>query len=219
MENSPVPKEYQVLYIIVNYGLASKIIKYAKERSLTTGGTVIPGIGTIKNRLLELLGLTEIRKEIVLMVTERAKAARALEEIGQKFKFNKPHTGIGFSIAAKEFWGGHNHSYGNTEESRGGEDSMYDAIFVVVDRGKAELVIDAATKAGSRGGTIINARGSGIHETSKLFAMEIEPEKEVVLILAEKKLTEPIVSNIREELHIDKPGNNPGIIFILSGRR
>ena len=173
MENSPVPKEYQVLYIIVNYGLASKIIKYAKERSLTTGGTVIPGIGTIKNRLLELLGLTEIRKEIVLMVTERAKAARALEEIGQKFKFNKPHTGIGFSIAAKEFWGGHNHSYGNTEESRGGEDSMYDAIFVVVDRGKAELVIDAATKAGS--GERYHARSSGIHETAN--SCEIEPEK------------------------------------------
>jgi len=92
------------------------------------------------------------------------------------------------------------------------EDSLYDAIFVIVDRGKAEAVIDAASKAGSKGGTIIHARGSGIHETSKLFAMEIEPEKEVVLILAEKNLTDPIVSTIREELQIDKPGK--GIIFI-----
>ena len=37
--------------------------------------------------------------------------------------------------------------------------------------------------------------GAGIHETSKLFAMDIEPEKEVVLILAkvkEKPLNKPV---------------------------
>jgi nitrogen regulatory protein PII len=81
-----------------------------------------------------------------------------------------------------------------------------------VDRGKAEDVIDAATKAGSKGGTIINARGSGIHETSKLFSMDIEPEKEIVIILSEVESTEKIVSSIRSHLKIDEPGN--GIIFI-----
>ncbi|MGB4071373.1 MAG: P-II family nitrogen regulator [bacterium] len=217
MTNSPSPGEYQLLYIIVNCGLGSKVIRYAKEQGLTTGATVIIGKGTVNDRLLEFLGLTEIRKEIVIMVTERAKAFRALEEIGRKFQFHKPHTGIGFCIAVKYFFRGLKHPGENLEESRGeeesmSEDTMYDAIFVIVDRGKAEAVIDAATKAGSKGGTIIHARGSGIHETSKLFAMEIEPEKEVVLILAEKNLTDPIVSTIREELQIDKPGK--GIIFI-----
>lgn len=90
---------------------------------------------------------------------------------------------------------------------------MYNAIFVVVDRGKAEAVIDAATKAGSRGATIINARGSGIHETSTLFSMAIEPEKEIVMILAQVSLTESIVSIIHERLHIDEPGQ--GILFTL----
>ena len=71
---------------------------------------------------------------------------------------------------------------------------MYQSIIAIVERGHAENVIDAATQAGSRGGTIINARGSGIHETSTLFAMEIEPEKEVVLIVAEKKNTDHIVN-------------------------
>jgi len=72
--------------------------------------------------------------------------------------------------------------------------------------------MDVATKSGSRGGTIINARGSGIHETQKLFAMEIEPEKEIVLIIAKNEITELIVTSIREELKIDEPGK--GIIFI-----
>lgn len=82
----------------------------------------------------------------------------------------------------------------------------------IVDRVKAEDVIDAATKAGSKGGTIINGRGSGIHETKKLFLMDIEPEKEIVIILSEVDLTEAIVSSIRTHLRIDEPGN--GIIFV-----
>ena len=89
---------------------------------------------------------------------------------------------------------------------------MYHSITVIVDRGKAEDVIDAATKAGSKGGTIINARGSGIHETSKVFAIEIEPEKEIVLIISKSDKTEDIISSIKEELEIEKPGN--GIIFV-----
>ena len=89
---------------------------------------------------------------------------------------------------------------------------MYQAIYTIVDRGRAQAVIEAAERAGSRGGTVINARGSGIHETSKLFAMEIEPEKEIVLIVSQKQKTSEIVAAIREELGIDEPGK--GIVFV-----
>ena len=89
---------------------------------------------------------------------------------------------------------------------------MYQAIYTIVDRGRAQAVIEAAERVGSRGGTVINARGSGIHETSKLFSMEIEPEKEIVLIVAQTQKTSDIVSAIREELGIDEAGK--GIVFV-----
>ncbi|MDD4189325.1 MAG: P-II family nitrogen regulator, partial [Eubacteriales bacterium] len=50
------------------------------------------------------------------------------------------------------------------------------------------------------------------HETSKLFSMDIEPEKELVMILSEKEKTETIVSSIREALNIDDPGM--GIMYV-----
>lgn len=90
---------------------------------------------------------------------------------------------------------------------------MYKAIFTIVDRGKGENVMDAAKEAGAKGGTIINGRGSGIHETEVLFSMPIEPEKEIVMILAEDHLVNAIVSSIREKLEIDEPGK--GIMFLL----
>ena len=89
---------------------------------------------------------------------------------------------------------------------------MYNSIFVIVYKGNAELVIEAANKAGSKGGTIINARGSGTHETTKVFAMDIEPEKEIVLILSEVESTQKIVDAINLELKIEEPGN--GIVIV-----
>ena len=54
---------------------------------------------------------------------------------------------------------------------------MHHAIFVIVDRGKGQQVMDLARDAGARGGTIINAEVQH-SEHSKLLNMEIEPEKE-----------------------------------------
>ena len=76
---------------------------------------------------------------------------------------------------------------------------------------------EVATKAGAKGGTVINGRGSGIHETSKVFSMDIEPEKEIVLILSKAEMTESIVSSIAKEMQIDMPGN--GIVYVQDVNR
>jgi nitrogen regulatory protein PII len=92
--------------------------------------------------------------------------------------------------------------------------SKYDAIFTIVDKGLAVDVVDAAKKAGARGGTIISGRGSGIHENEVVFAMAIEPEKEIVMILTPAEITEDITNAIRTAMRIDEP--NRGIIFITA---
>lgn len=213
MENKTEQNEFELLYIIVNFGLGSKVIKSAKQHGIT-GATVFLGKGTIKNRLLEFLALSEIRKELVLIVTTKAIACTVLEELNKEFRFDQPHHGIAFSSSVLSLVGSRGHEDKEFIESRGAKSPMHNAIFTVVDKGKADEVIESATKAGARGGTIINARGSGIHETSKLFAMEIEPEKEIVLILCETPQTDRIVAAIREDLQINAPGN--GIIFTQS---
>jgi len=100
---------------------------------------------------------------------------------------------------------------------RRGDEAMYNLITVIVDKGRAEEVIDAANKAGAKGGTIINARGSGIHESGKILSMEIEPEKEIVMILSESDTTENIISAIKDAIKINEPGN--GILFVQDVNR
>ena len=92
------------------------------------------------------------------------------------------------------------------------EQIMYNAIYVVVDKGRANEVIEISEKLGILGGTIFNARGSGIHETSKLFHMDVEPEKEVVLIITNESQTQKIAEGIVDSLELNTPGN--GLLYI-----
>jgi nitrogen regulatory protein PII len=86
-------------------------------------------------------------------------------------------------------------------------------IVTIVDRGYADLVIDAAKDAGARGGTVLYARGSGIHENDKFFKTAIQPEKEVILTLVKKEKTKDITRAIVEAAGLTKEGR--GICFTL----
>lgn len=215
MENIPNHKdnELELLFIIINCGLASKVVKSAKQKGVS-GGTIFLGKGISQNHLLKLLDLSDVKREIAILIGEKTVANNALEALNKEFAFNKPHHGIAFSMPVSGLFGTRNNNcYKINTEGRGENDTMHKAIFVIVDKGKAESVIDSAVKAGARGGTIINSRGSGIHETSKLFSMEIEPEREIVLIVAETKLVESIITSIRTDIKLDEPGN--GIMFTI----
>lgn len=205
--------QYELICVIINFGKGSKIIKQAKTQGVS-GATILLGKGTANDYFSKLFGLTDIRKEIVLMVVKKDSVTPTLNYISKKFHFDKPNHGIAFSISVNNLLGVRNCDY-KVEENiqRSQETNMYKAIFIVVDKGKAELVLDSAIAAGSKGATIINGRGSGIHEQKILFNFPIEPEKEIVLIITAGDLTNKVIEAIRNDLHIDEPGK--GIMFIL----
>lgn len=202
---------FELIYVIVNYGMGSRILQKAKKYGIP-GGTVFLGRGTVDNSLLKFLSLSDQRKEIVLFGTSRQNTTCILEKLNQDFQFEKPNHGIIFTTSVGKIVGSRTFIKEENQDEREVRKSMYQLIVTIVNRGDATDVIDAAEAAGSKGGTVINARGSGIHETSKLFNMEIEPEKEMVLILSKEGVTDLIVSAIQAKLEIDKPGK--GIIFV-----
>lgn len=203
---------YKVICCIVNYDKASKTLRAAKKYGIK-GGTMFIGHGTVKNKVLEILGLNDTRKEVLVMGAEAEVADTAIKQLSKDMAFHKPGHGIAFTVSLKQIFGtqGHKDKYQKCDTHM--EVSyMYNAIITIVERGMAPDVIEAANQAGARGGTVINARGSGIHETEMLFAMPIEPEKEIVLVIAEEALTEPITTKIKEALNLDAPGT--GIMWV-----
>ena len=196
---------------VVNMGDACKAMKYAGKCGIK-GGTVSLGRGSIHSSLLDFLQINEVRKEIITMVVDNESAADAIKCLSEEMQFHKPHHGIAFSYSVSEYYGRKN-AFNEKSETEEVKNNVYKAIFVIVDKGKAEDVIDAANKAGAGGGTIINARGGSIQEVRRLFSLEIEPEKEEVFIIAKSELKDSIVESVRTHLNIDEPGN--GVIFVL----
>ena len=89
----------------------------------------------------------------------------------------------------------------------------FSLIMTIVNRGFADQVIDAARSAGAHGGTVFYARGTGIHEVEKFFAISIQPEKEVVLNLVKHEDTQTIMHSIVAAAGLKTEGK--GLSFAL----
>jgi nitrogen regulatory protein PII len=192
-------------------GDADKVLKFAKKYNAKSGCVII-GMGTRKHRLLEFLGLNEVRKEIVTFLVEREAASGAIAGIGKDMEFEKPNHGIAFSYSVSEVIDGGKTTC-NASAGAEKEKSMFQIIYVIVDKGKAEDVMDAANKAGSRGGTIINARSAEDSEEQHFLPWKSGSNKEEVFIITKNEFKDQIVESIRSHLKIDEPGH--GLLFVM----
>ncbi len=202
----------ELLVVIVNRGRGSKVLKIARQNGVS-GGTIALGRGTYSHPKSFWLDSNDIRKDVVLMLGIQETLLNAIQKIDEELELAKPNHGIGFMIDIRALIGSKLCRVVEGTAEKGEEKAVMHAIFTIVENGSAENVVKAAEAAGSRGATIINARGAGVHETSKLFAMDVEPEKEIVLILAETAAAPAIIEAIRRETELDEPGR--GLLFCV----
>ena len=60
----------------------------------------------------------------------------------------------------------------------------YELVYVILNEGHSDEVMDVARPAGAAGGTVISAKGTGINQTVKLKGLSLADRKEVILIVA-----------------------------------
>lgn len=87
-------------------------------------------------------------------------------------------------------------------------------IVAIVERGKADKIVDAAKEAGAGGATVFFGRGTGESEAKKFFNLNIEASKEIILILSEVTKFKEIYKKMIKVGQLDAPGT--GIIFTTS---
>ncbi|MDD2614810.1 MAG: P-II family nitrogen regulator [Methanosarcina sp.] len=94
------------------------------------------------------------------------------------------------------------------------EKSEFVLIVTIVKKGWGDEVIKASRKAGAHGGTILFGRGTGVHENKSILGLMIEPEKEIILTIAESSIADNIQNSIIEAVNLNEPGM--GIGFAVS---
>ena len=79
-------------------------------------------------------------------------------------------------------------------------------ITCIVQRGRAEKVVDAALKAGAPGATYYYGRGTGVRQKLGVLSKLIVPEKEIILIVAKESQTDSIFDAVVKAGKLDKKG-------------
>jgi nitrogen regulatory protein PII len=202
--------------------MASRIVKASKKAG-AQGGTILYGIGVGIHEHTSFWGIpVEPEKEVILTLVAEEYLESVLTAIVAEGKLDKPGHGIGLVIDTLKV-AGIAHLMGANTDAAGKADNegieemenhgMFDLIVTIVNKGHADIVVDASKRAGAEGGTILYGRGTGIHEQAKLFFIQIEPEKELVLTLIDRSKTEQVLRAITEAVELNKP--NHGIAFVL----
>lgn len=89
----------------------------------------------------------------------------------------------------------------------------YEAIIVIVERGKANAIVKKATEAGARGATIAYGRGSGEQVFSFFRSLQVEPSKEIIMIISSQDKLCDIFKVVVEAAKVNEPGK--GIAFTV----
>jgi nitrogen regulatory protein P-II 1 len=90
----------------------------------------------------------------------------------------------------------------------------YKLIVAILPKGSTGKVMDAAREAGAEGGTILLARGTGVHEARRFFGISVSSEREVLLILVEPERTRGVLDAVVEAGRLNEPTR--GIAFVLA---
>ena len=202
-----------MLFIIINHTDESKIINIINKYKVGFK-VVMHGKGTASSSLLEYFGLNDEEKTIINLILPPILCKNILSEIKQKINVKANGTGIAFSIplssSAKymlDFYKGQEMEEINMQEAN------QHLIITIVNKGYAEKVMTEAKKVGATGGTTINGRGLSTERAIKFLNISIEPEKDIVLIIASTLKKNEIMNAIVENCGLKTPG--AGICFSL----
>lgn len=88
-------------------------------------------------------------------------------------------------------------------------------IVALVDDHQTETVVRTAREAGATGSTVVtSARGTGLRPAKTFFGLDLEGQRDVILLLVEGHLSRNILERIAEICGFDeRPGS--GIAFQL----
>lgn len=177
------------------------------------------GAGTARGDVLDYLGLESAEKEVIFSVLEEEDWLSLKGELRRKMKIDAPGGGIAFTVPLSSIGGRRalqfllaKQDYKKEEESVLKETS-HELIIAVANRGYTDLVMDAARAAGAYGGTVIQAKGTGMAQAEKFMGVSLAAEKEMVFIVTKNEQKNPIMRAIMEQVGVESRAQ--AIVFSL----
>ena len=138
-------------------------------------------------------------QEVLRAGLEKPEQISGLALVLDAAAFVRPGNGAKNAESAPERAGSENMRIGNI------------LITCIITHGQASEIMSVARQAGARGGTILNARGTGTEDDVKFFGISLAPEKEMLLIVAHADHSQEVLEAVCRLPIFSEPGG--GIVY------
>lgn len=197
--------------IIVDRGkgnrVAALVKKYDHEILLA-----VRAHGTASSAIMDCLGLDEPEKDLVLSMASVEHSRKLLEALQSELEFDRPGHGIAFTIplsgisaaAAGQLKSLYKKEAltvptdSKKEDISMNDGAKYELVAAIINIDVINPVMEAARKAGCKGGTLLKARELESGEDKKLFGLTLSQEKSILLILTPNNQKQSILRAICE---------------------
>ena len=161
------------------------------------------GRGTATQEHLSMRGLHPTEKAVMATVADRDTTKKLIMQTKIRLFIDIPGNGVMVVIPIKSVGGAQTLAYlTNNKPADQQKPQMtfdYELIYVILNEGHSDEVMDAARSAGATGGTVIAAKGTGIKQAEKFRELSLANEREVVLIVAKASAKAAIMRAIIEK--------------------
>ena len=215
MQTSYTPAKLLVCLVGRHKG---ELLVSAAKAAGARGGTLTLGRTVDDNRILQALALADVQQDIVftLMGPEASAVVSAIKKAANENPKKLKGHAVVINLSGMMIRNATDEQCQNSPDNGDGSAAMesgYEVITVITNSGYADDVMAAARKAGATGGTIVNARGTGTEEDVKFFGITLVPEKEMLIIVADKDKVKDIVQAISSVPKLNEPGG--GIVYTM----
>ncbi len=164
--------------------------------------TVVMGQGTASSEIMDILGLEDSEKDVVISLTDTGTARAVMAMLNDRLAGSVGSKGIAFTcpltaapnilVKAMEV------KAKPVKEDQKMTDDKYSLILISVNQNYTDEVMATAKKAGARGGTLIRARQLANEEADGLFADDFS-EREIIAIIAANDKRADIMNAVNAE--------------------
>lgn len=204
MSNQKKPA-FRILFLIATPKLVRKAVEMFKLGSVPAQ-YLMRAQGTASSEVMDMLGLGGVDKDVLMSMMPKAFADEMLKKLRKNLNLGMPNSGIAFTIPMSGGSGQmiklienlrpENERTISGKEEYDMTESEYSVIMAIVNQGFSEEVMNAARPMGASGGTVFHSRRLGSEEAMKFWGISVQPEREIVLILARKEDKKAIMQEI-----------------------
>ena len=168
------------------------------------------GRGTASNDVLSTLGLEATEKSVMFSVVTPKVKDVLMRELVDTMRIDRPGSGIAVCLHLSSVGGRNALDYlisgkpdaqpdMTVKEEDLMNESGYQLIVAITNTGYTDTVMEAASAAGARGGTVIHARATDAENAGKFFGMAITEEREMIFLVTPADTRAAIMQSIMEK--------------------